>query len=256
MGCSASRHDVVDRRTFCIAVVGLDNAGKSTVVNNITGNYQGLITPTIGFASFKADTPDAELTLYDLGGGSNIRQYWSKYYHELHGLIFVVDSSTIAARSADVEAALTSTANDKMVAGKPILVLANKQDLPDAWSPGEIVKAIGLDRLQNITYHVEQCIAYVKPNPDDTSGPGVPVPDASIPRGVQWLIGAIQKDLDALERRTQADTAAWREQEAQRKEEQRRRVSQIRAAREASEKAAAASETLSPGDKATVAPQT
>lgn len=59
--------------------------------------------------------------------------------------------------------------------------------------------------------------AYVKPNPEDTSGPGVPVPDASIPRGVQWLIGAIQKDLDALERRTQADTAAWREQEAQRK---------------------------------------
>jgi predicted GTPase len=83
MGGCDSRCLSTNRIEIKIAVIGLDNAGKSTVVNNLTGDYQGLVAPTLGFASAKITFDKISITIFDLGGSATIRNYWVNYYHEV-----------------------------------------------------------------------------------------------------------------------------------------------------------------------------
>lgn len=83
MGVCSSRCPSARRIPIKVAVVGLDNAGKSSVVNQIMGDYHGLVTPTLGFASVAARSGNVVMTVFDLGGSALIRPYWTNYYHEV-----------------------------------------------------------------------------------------------------------------------------------------------------------------------------
>ena len=71
------------------------------------------------------------VTIYDLGGSKSFRGIWPKYYHEVHGFIFVVDSSD-AGRLAECSGVLQGMLDHHQVRGKPILLLANKSDIEHA----------------------------------------------------------------------------------------------------------------------------
>ncbi|EFB14407.1 hypothetical protein PANDA_018596, partial [Ailuropoda melanoleuca] len=89
-----------------------------------------------------------EVSIYDLNGDMKGRENWPNYYTQAHGLVFVLDSSD-SGRMQEVRIILTHLLSDKRVAGKPILLLANKQDKKDALLPCDIIEYLLLERLVN-----------------------------------------------------------------------------------------------------------
>lgn len=117
-------------------MMGLDNAGKSTALYRLkTGQYCETI-PTIGFNCEKirgrtAKTDRVTFTIWDVGGQERVRPLWRTYAKSAQGILFVLDSAdsdTLEEAKVELEQMLKYTDNPPI----PILVLANKQDLPDA----------------------------------------------------------------------------------------------------------------------------
>jgi hypothetical protein len=64
-------------------LLGLDNAGKSTILNNLLGDPSGYVSATWGFNEKTAKFGKHSVTFFDVGGGKGIRGYWSRYFHEV-----------------------------------------------------------------------------------------------------------------------------------------------------------------------------
>eukprot|EP00002_Diphylleia_rotans_P037605 TRINITY_DN8418_c0_g1_i1.p1 TRINITY_DN8418_c0_g1~~TRINITY_DN8418_c0_g1_i1.p1 ORF type:complete len:137 (+),score=23.62 TRINITY_DN8418_c0_g1_i1:72-482(+) len=84
---------------FYVLMIGLDRAGKTTMLEFLKAKYQGIeplppqkICPTVGLNIGKFDVSRAKVILWDLGGQSSLRSIWDKYYNEADGVVFVVDS--------------------------------------------------------------------------------------------------------------------------------------------------------------------
>ncbi len=73
------------RREVTLLLVGLDSAGKSTLLANLNGESMDDVTPTVGFSSTTLDVGRCTVTFYDLGGGAKIRDIWKNYYAKVGG---------------------------------------------------------------------------------------------------------------------------------------------------------------------------
>jgi GTPase SAR1 family protein len=108
---------------------------------------------------------------WDVGGSFKIRPYWERYWHDIEGLIFVIDCNDHA-RLSEVRDELSKILND--IKNIPILILANKVDLPNALTCDELIDALHLnDILRNRIWYLQSCIAL------DRDGLGL---------GLQWLV--------------------------------------------------------------------
>ncbi|KAB1253426.1 ADP-ribosylation factor-like protein 13A [Camelus dromedarius] len=109
------------RRSVTIIVIGLDNSGKSVLVEAI----QRLLPSRMGSCMKSELTTllldDYEVSIYDLNGDTKGQEIWPNYYAQAHGLVFVLDSSDFS-RMPEVKFILTRLLSDERVAGKPILL--------------------------------------------------------------------------------------------------------------------------------------
>ncbi|XP_052026750.1 ADP-ribosylation factor-like protein 13A [Apodemus sylvaticus] len=184
------------QRNVTIIVIGLDNSGKSHLVEA----FQRLIPSKMHSEMRPTQTTllldDYQVSVYDLTGDLKGREKWPSYYAEAHGLVFVVDSSDIA-RIQEVKIILTRLMFDKRVSGKPILILANKQDKKNALLPCDIIEYLLLEKLVNETKsmcRVEPC-STIKNLPKRHQQP--------IVIGLRWLLAAIGDQYDELYTRQQ-----------------------------------------------------
>ncbi|XP_063202905.1 ADP-ribosylation factor-like protein 13A [Chroicocephalus ridibundus] len=102
-----------------------------------------------------------EVTLVDLPGGQRSRSAWRSHYSSAHGLLFVLDSSDLA-RMEEARKVLSRVLSNPDVSGKPILLLANKQDAAAALLPCELIERLSLERLVNENRspcRIEPCVA-------------------------------------------------------------------------------------------------
>merc|ERR1719331_3083772 len=76
-----------------ILMVGLDAAGKTTVLYKLKLGEVVTTIPTIGFNVETVEYKNIRFTVWDIGGQDKLRKLWRHYYQGNHGLIFVVDSS-------------------------------------------------------------------------------------------------------------------------------------------------------------------
>lgn len=74
-------------------MIGLDGAGKTTMLYQIKLGEAPSTVPTIGFNVEKVKFKNVEFTLWDIGGQTNIRKLWNFYYDNTDAVIFMVDSS-------------------------------------------------------------------------------------------------------------------------------------------------------------------
>lgn len=210
-----------------LLMVGLDNAGKTSTVADLTGDSTDGITPTVGFLNSSFSLHRFHVTLYDVGGGAKIRSIWKNYYAESFGLVFVVDASDTD-RLEDSKKILYETEMHPSVAGKPLLVLGNKQDCEGALNENELRRLLELDELTEkykCPCEVFCCTAVLgKENKVDRQ----------IKKGFHWLLSEISKGYVNLSRRVEKDSA---EQKKVRDEERERKRERVRKAREAREKA-------------------
>ncbi|XP_028327269.1 ADP-ribosylation factor-like protein 13B isoform X3 [Gouania willdenowi] len=216
-------------RKVTLVMVGLDNAGKTATVRGIQGENPQDVAPTVGFSKVDLKQGKFEVTIFDLGGGKRIRGIWKNYYSESHGVVFVVDSSDVQ-RIQETRETMAAVLQHPRIAGKPVLVLANKQDQEGALAEADIIENLSLERLVN----ENKCLCQIEPC-SAVLGYGKKV-DKSIKKGLSWLLYNIAKDYEAITERVQKDTAEQRALEEQDKKERAERVRRIREEREREER--------------------
>ncbi|XP_034006954.1 ADP-ribosylation factor-like protein 13B isoform X3 [Trematomus bernacchii] len=216
-------------RKVTLVMVGLDNAGKTATVRGIQGENPQDVAPTVGFSKVDLKQGKFEVTIFDLGGGKRIRGIWKNYYSESHGVVFVVDSSDVQ-RIQELRETMAEVLQHPRIAGKPVLVLANKQDQEGALAEADIIENLSLEKLVN----ENKCLCQIEPC-SAVLGYGKKV-DKSIKKGLKWLLNNIAKDYEAITERVQKDTAEQRAQEEQDKKERAERVRRIRQEREREER--------------------
>ncbi|XP_031560493.1 ADP-ribosylation factor-like [Actinia tenebrosa] len=142
-----------------ILMLGLDAAGKTTVLYKLKLNENVSTIPTIGF-NVETVTPvkNLTLTIWDVGGQEKIRPLWRHYYQGTNGLIFVIDSSDIT-RIAEAREELFGVIDSEEFVGVPVVVLANKQDLPAAMNASQMVEKLGLSAHKKNPWHVQETCA-------------------------------------------------------------------------------------------------
>ncbi|XP_057186605.1 ADP-ribosylation factor-like protein 13B isoform X4 [Triplophysa rosa] len=216
-------------RKVTLVMVGLDNAGKTATVRGIQGECPLDVAPTVGFSKVDLKQGKFEVTIFDLGGGKRIRGIWKNYYSESYGVVFVVDSSDVQ-RIQETRDTMAEVLRHPRIAGKPVLVLANKQDRDGALAEADIIESLSLEKLVN----ENKCLCQIEPC-SAVLGYGKKV-DKSIKNGLNWLLNNIAKDYELISERVQKDTADQRAQEEQDKKERAERVRRIREERDRQER--------------------
>lgn len=182
------------RRSHRVLMLGLDAAGKSTMLWKLRNGKVETAVPTIGF---NVETTEMfgregrlEVTSWDVGGRDKIRPLWRHYYENTKGIIFVVDGND-RERIEQARDQLQEMLAEDQLQGLPLLVLANKQDLPNSMGCTELSEQLGLCAPRGRRrWHIQGCVA--------TSGHG-------LQEGLSWLRQALTQD--AVEDRGAADSA-------------------------------------------------
>lgn len=136
-----------------VLMVGLDNAGKTTILYRMKEGNVVKTVPTIGFNMEQLEVNNLKMQIWDLGGQTSIRPYWRSYYQKQEALIFVVDSSD-RERFPTAKSELLSILQEEELKNTVIAVFANKQDLPEAASAAEVSLALGLDAIKDRTWTI------------------------------------------------------------------------------------------------------
>jgi len=160
-----------------ILMVGLDAAGKTTILYKLKLGEVVTTIPTIGFNVETVEYKNINFTVWDVGGQDKIRPLWRHYFQNTQGLIFVVDSND-RERIGEAREELDKMLNEDELRDAVLLVFANKQDLPNAMSVAELTDKLGLHNMRNRKWYIQAACA--------TSGDG-------LYEGLDWLSNALSK---------------------------------------------------------------
>ncbi|GMH33963.1 hypothetical protein BSKO_01797 [Bryopsis sp. KO-2023] len=166
-------------RKVNMLLVGLDNSGKTTIIERLKPqkNQSPEVAPTVGFSVEEFSQGGLNFTVFDMSGAGRYRNLWEQYYREAEAVIFVVDSAD-KIRLAVVKDELDTMLGHKELGKVPLLIFANKQDLPTALSPVEIAEGLNLDEIKDRGWQI------VASNALTGDGLG---------KGMEWLGDKIRK---------------------------------------------------------------
>eukprot|EP00981_Chlorochromonas_danica_P002697 scaffold537_cov180-Ochromonas_danica.AAC.2 len=194
-------------RELRIIILGLDNAGKTTVMKRVLGEDHREISPTVGFNIKTLEYNGYLLNLWDVGGQKSIRAYWRNYFEETDGVIWVVDSVD-RFRLEECRAQLRDILRQEKLAGSSLLILANKQDLGGALSLEVSHTPPRLGPIDNLCTHtlvVLQTISeYLALDSEDLSGrhylvlPCSAMTGQGLAEGFDWLVRDISSRIFLL----------------------------------------------------------
>ncbi|XP_065679572.1 uncharacterized protein LOC100214145 isoform X2 [Hydra vulgaris] len=156
---ASALNDFGNRRAR-ILLLGLDAAGKTTILYKLKLNENVTTIPTIRLMLEEVIAiGTVTFTMWDVGGQEKIRPLWRHYYQGLEGLVFVVDASDVL-RIQEAREELFSVLKDEGISnGIPAVILANKQDLPNALKSWELVDKMRLKELSGNPWHVQEMCA-------------------------------------------------------------------------------------------------
>ncbi|KAI9448703.1 ADP-ribosylation factor family-domain-containing protein [Russula earlei] len=160
-----------------LLMLGLDAAGKTTILYKLKLNQSVTTIPTVGFNVETVTYKNVKFNVWDVGGQDKIRPLWRHYYTGTQGLVFVVDSQD-RERIDEAKQELHRILSDREMKDCLLLVFANKQDLPGAMSPAEVTEKMGLHRMRDRSWYVHPSCA--------TTGEG-------LFEGLQWLSQNVKK---------------------------------------------------------------
>ncbi|XP_048755798.1 E3 ubiquitin-protein ligase TRIM23-like [Ostrea edulis] len=155
-----------------VVILGLDDAGKTSILFKLKENEFITTIPTIGFNVESVEYKNVKFTIWDVGGQQKIRPLWKHYFFNTQAVIFVVDSSNTD-RLAESFNELAKLVQEKELKEASLLIFANKQDVESCASIETITENFGLFKLCcNRSWHIQAC--------DAKSGFG-------LQDGIEWL---------------------------------------------------------------------
>ncbi|KAL7572635.1 hypothetical protein ACA910_010386 [Epithemia clementina (nom. ined.)] len=155
---------------YRLLMLGLDGAGKTTVLYKLKLAEVVTTIPTIGFNVETVQYRNLSFTVWDVGGQHKIRPLWRHYFDGSQGLLFVVDSNDHD-RLSEAGNELHSLLSREELRDVHVLVLANKQDLPLAVNASKVAEQLNLRAVRQ-KWYIQPCSA--------TTGEG-------LYEGLDWL---------------------------------------------------------------------
>ncbi|XP_035240383.1 ADP-ribosylation factor-like protein 14 isoform X2 [Anguilla anguilla] len=130
-----------------VLILGLDMAGKSTLLYKLKYNEAVLTVPTVGFnvEMMETERRASSLTVWDVGGQREMRPHWEQYFQDTAGLVFVVDCAD-RTRLGEAQREFERVLKSEHLQRVPVVILANKQDVPGAVGAVELTQRFGLRR--------------------------------------------------------------------------------------------------------------
>ncbi|XP_050510991.1 ADP-ribosylation factor-like protein 5A [Diabrotica virgifera virgifera] len=160
-----------------IVIVGLDNAGKTTILYQFLMNEVVHTSPTIGSNVEEVVWRNIHFIMWDLGGQQSLRAAWSTYYTNTEFVIVVVDSTDKERLSVIREELYKMLANEEL-SKAGVLVYANKQDVKGSMSASEISKELDLTSIKQQQWHIQSCCALT---------------GAGLYPGLEWIVSRLKK---------------------------------------------------------------
>jgi len=155
-----------------VVTLGLDGAGKTTILFKLKQNEFVPTIPTIGFNVETLEFKNVKITLWDVGGQHKLRPLWKHYYLNTQAVIFVLDASN-RDRLGEAQSELVKLLSEKELKDASLLILANKQDEAGCASIEEITDQFSLYKMCcGRSWHIQAC--------DAKSGEG-------LQEGLEWL---------------------------------------------------------------------
>jgi len=164
-----------------IIVVGLQNSGKSTIVNFMKDDANKVeeTTPTVGFSVEQVKLEKCKLTIVDLSGDKRYHKLWSCYYEEAQAIIFVIDAVDKAALG-EAKGCLMDVVSHEQLQKIPLLVFANKSDIPTALSHNDVMLEMDLKNSLHNKKSWQICAS------SGLTGEG-------LQEGMKWVTGHMKK---------------------------------------------------------------
>lgn len=149
------------KKEMRILMVGLDAAGKTTILFKLKLGDVVTTIPTVGFNVETVEYKNISFTVWDVGGQDKIRPLWRHYYQNTQAIIFVVDSND--RERIDDSRDYENSAKDELhrmlaedeLRDSVLLVFANKQDLPGAMKVQEVTDRLGLNKIRNRQWFIQ-----------------------------------------------------------------------------------------------------
>lgn len=160
-------------------MVGLDSAGKSTILHRLKFAEVVQTVPTIGFNVETVEYGNLSMVVWDIGGQESIRKLWRHYFSGSNGVVFVVDSSD-QLRIEDARVELHRLLAARELRDLPVLVYLNKQDLEGAISCKDAIEKLGLRDLPHDKWFVQ---------------PSSAKNGAGLYEGLDWLAPAVKQSM-------------------------------------------------------------
>lgn len=138
------------RRPFHVVMLGLDRSGKTAILyRSKWKDWKERIVPTPVFnVETVRPSKDLRFKIWDVSGKEQIRPLWKAYVRQADAIIFVVDSAN-EERIDEAREELFNLVGSAQINGAPILIFANKQDLPNALAPVEVTTKLSLHNLNS-----------------------------------------------------------------------------------------------------------
>ncbi|CAK8693940.1 unnamed protein product [Clavelina lepadiformis] len=157
--CCCCTKESAPLREFQIICIGITNSGKSTLLAVLTNENSDTVVPTIGFNIKEIQLPNALLKVKELGGGENIRSFWSRYYDNVQGVVFVIDGLCTHDQLEDTRREIHGAIKHPDLQTLPWMILCNKQDLEGASTHHKVIEVLQLrDVMQaNSNIIVKSC---------------------------------------------------------------------------------------------------
>ena len=146
------------RNNFKIIILGIQNAGKTTILYRLSIGQLIKTTPTIGSNVEEIAYNNIKLQAWDLGGQESTRSLWSVYYVNTDAIIYVID--THDDNYDDSKTQFYKLLETDELKNAVILIYANKQDLPGAKNVSDIIQIYELDTIKDHIWHIQPCSAH------------------------------------------------------------------------------------------------
>ena len=164
-----------------ILMLGLDSAGKTTILYKLKLDTIVSTIPTVGFNVENVKFKSLNMTIWDVGGQERIRPLWRHYYNNIDAIIFIIDSNDIG-RMDEVKHELQYLTSEEQLKNAVLLILCNKQDLPNALSIDKIGELIEINKIKQKWFVQETTAIYNK----------------GIMEGLEWLYNNIEKKKEVI----------------------------------------------------------